>query len=75
MPKIKPHRTGLKEYVRLAELPGRQAGDLLDWLPETYFTKVEGEEIMHDDCVDYEDYEFWFEHCYQSQPDFPEEQI
>lgn len=75
MPKVKPKRQGLNEYIRLAGLPDKQAGNLLEWLPQSYLTKVEGEESLLDDCVDYEDYEFWFEHCYRDNQDLLEEEI
>ena len=75
MPKIKPSRQGVTEYVRLANLPEKQVENLLEWLPQTYLTKIEGEENLLEDCIDYEDYEFWFDHCYHQDPDLLEEEI
>ncbi len=75
MRKLKPSRQGVLEYVRLANLPDKQVGTLLDWLPQTCLTKVNVDEHLMDDCVDYEDYEFWFEHCYKQDTEFFEEQI
>ena len=73
--KIKPKQHRGTEYVRLANLPDEQAGNLLDWLPQTCLTKMEAGEDMLDDCIDYEDYEFWFEHCYRSGLQAFEEEI
>ncbi len=61
MIKIQPtYHQGL-EYVQLSRLPFKQAISLNEWLPETGIFKifVDGEEI--NDCVSYDDYEFWFE--------------
>lgn len=35
---------------------------LRDWLPESYLTKLEEEGSLAHDCIDYEDYEFWYEY-------------
>jgi hypothetical protein len=75
MRKLKPSRQGTTEYVRLADLPERQVGTLLNWLPESCFTKVNAEERTFNDCIDYEDYEFWFEHCAQQHEDLYEEEL
>ena len=75
MPKVEPKRQGVREYVRLANLPDKQAGNLMEWLPQSFMTKIGGEQNMLEDCIEYEDYEFWFEHCYLNAPDHLEEQI
>lgn len=62
MPKLAPHRQGTTEYVRLSALPGSQADLLRNWLPESYLTKLEEEGSLAHDCIDYEDYEFWYEY-------------
>ncbi|WP_224999923.1 hypothetical protein [Cesiribacter sp. SM1] len=70
MPKLAPHRLGTTEYIRLSKLPTPQASSLRDWLPETYLTKLEEGGSVAEDCIAYEDYEFWYEY---SRPD--EEQL
>lgn len=75
MRKMKPCRQGVTEYVRLADLPNGQADTLLSWLPESCLTKVKAEEQLLDDCIDYEDYEFWYEHCFLSKDDTYEEEL
>lgn len=35
---------------------------LRDWLPESYLTKLEEEGSVAQDCIDYDDYEFWYEY-------------
>lgn len=66
MPKLSPHRLGSTEYVRLSKLPTPQASSLRNWLPETSLTKLEEEGSVAEDCIEYEDYEFWYEY---SRPD------
>lgn len=73
--KLKPSRQGVTEYVRLADLPNGQAGTLLSWLPESCLTKVKAEENLLDDCIEYEDYEFWYEHCYLRNDESYEEEL
>lgn len=62
MSKLSPHRQGTLEYIRLSELPGSQANILREWLPESYLTKLQEEGFVADDCIEYEDYEFWYEY-------------
>ena len=62
MLKLSPHRQGTLEYVRLSELPGPQAAYMRQWLPESYLTKLEEEGFVANDCIEYEDYEFWYEY-------------
>lgn len=64
MLKLTPHRLGATDYVRLSELPATQAHSLLSWLPESYLTKLETGEFVAEDCIEYEDYEFWYENSY-----------
>lgn len=52
--------------MRLSELPSPQASSLRDWLPESYLTKLEAGGSVVEDCIEYEDYEFWYEY---SRPD------
>lgn len=73
--KIKPFRQGATEYVRLSKLPNEQIDDLLGWLPESCLTKVNSNEQLLEDCIDYEDYEFWYENCYQAGKDNFEEEL
>lgn len=76
MRKLKPSRQGITEYIRLVDLPERQVGTLLNWLPESCFTKVNNEEEqLLSDCIEYEDYEFWYEHCYQPNENLYEEEL
>ena len=75
MQKLNPSCQGAIEYVRLTDMSGRQAETLLDWLPQSYFTKVKSEACLMEDCIEYEDYEFWYEHCYQHKTDLYEEEL
>ena len=62
MLKLTPHRTGTTEYIRLSELPAPQAHSLRGWLPESYFTKLSEGDSVAEDCIEYDDYEFWYEY-------------
>lgn len=73
--KIKPDRQGATEYVRLSSLPDEQIGALLGWLPESCLTKVKEDKQLLDDCIEYEDYEFWYENCYPSVKNSFEEEL
>lgn len=73
--KIKPKRQGATEYVRLSKLPNEQVDDLLGWLPESCLTKISSGKRLLDDCIEYEDYEFWYENCYAAGKDFFEEEL
>jgi hypothetical protein len=62
MPKAIPHRVAATEYIRLSELPAPQAQQLREWLPESFLTKLEAQNGVMDDCIDYDDYEFWYDY-------------
>ncbi len=49
------------EYVRVAELPEEQLEAIKNWLnPETVI-KIQTENALLSDCLQYKDYQFWFE--------------
>lgn len=75
MPKIETDRFSGTEFVRLTNLPEKQAGSLLEWLPEAYLRKAGGEENLPGYCVAYEDYEFWYEHFFSDEASHPENEI
>lgn len=74
MLKLSPHRLEATDYVRLSELPAEQALSLLNWLPESCLTKLETGEFVADDCIEYEDYEFWYEYSRKGE-DMLDEQL
>lgn len=73
MLKLTPHHLDATDFVRLCELPATQALSLRNWLPESFLTKLAMSDSVADDCIEYEDYEFWFE--YSSQDDMLDEQL
>ncbi|EMR03636.1 hypothetical protein [Cesiribacter andamanensis] len=75
MPKVTPHRQDATDYIRLSELPAPQAQRLRDWLPESYLTKLEQQHGVADDCIEYEDYEFWYDHSRPSEDTRLNEQL
>ncbi|HBH25373.1 MAG TPA: hypothetical protein DDY13_18390 [Cytophagales bacterium] len=48
-------------FVRLSRLPFLQASKLMNWLPETSFFSLAINGEVADDCIDYAEYEYWFE--------------
>ncbi len=73
MPKLAPHRQGITEYIRLSELPAPQAVSLREWLPESYLTKLENGGFLASDCIEYEDYEFWYDYSRQDASNLDDE--
>ncbi len=64
MTKVKPKNWNGVEYVNLSQLPFDQYQNILSWLPTTSFLGNEMKNRDLEDCVYYEDYEFWFDHKY-----------
>lgn len=75
MSKATPHRINTTEYIRLSELPAPQAQQLRDWLPESFLTKLEEGNGLADDCIEYDDYEFWYDYSRNSEDLLLNEQL
>jgi hypothetical protein len=59
----------------LSKLPTPQASSLRNWLPETHLTKLEEEGSVAEDCIEYEDYEFWYEYTRPDDKEQLDEQL
>lgn len=75
MPKLAPHRLGSTEYIRMSELPAPEAQQLRNWLPESFLTKLEEGNGVVDDCIEYEDYEFWYDYSRPGTDDSLNDQL
>lgn len=64
MRKALPQFFGGYEYVQLSKLPQPQAEQLRDWLPLSSYFKIQDGPHYLEDCIHYEEYEQWYDHCY-----------
>ena len=73
MTKAYPHITQGTGYIRLSRLPFDQALKLKKWVSDCSFVKVKSENQLLEDCIQFSEYEYWFD-CFYSeskmQPDF-----
>jgi hypothetical protein len=61
MTKAKPLFSNGIEYVQLSRLPYGQSLQFLEWLSlSSYIAIVENEQVL-DDCVHYDDYDYWYD--------------
>lgn len=61
MVKIQPNYHQGIEFIQLSQLSPHHAHRLSCWLPQTSRFRVAFEDIELEDCVAYDEYEFWFE--------------
>lgn len=64
MTKLMPNIWNGVEYVQLSNLPFDQYQIIVGWLPSSSFLAMDKEGVESEDCVYYEDYEYWFDHKY-----------
>jgi hypothetical protein len=57
-------------YIRLEALPDAQRDQFFNWLPVSDFIKLKVDEHIIDNCVNYQDYLFWFENFYSLERDY-----
>lgn len=57
-------------YVKLETLPEEQKNQLGNWLPVTDLIKLKVDERIIDNCVNYQDYLFWYENFYSLERDY-----
>jgi hypothetical protein len=60
--KASPRRHLDIQYVSLSCLPAEQARLLRDWVPESQVFQIETGDRMIGGCIEYDDYEFWYDH-------------
>lgn len=61
MQKASPHIDLGTGYIQLSRLPFNQVIKLRAWLPDTSFITVRDIEGLHEDCIQYSEYEYWFD--------------
>jgi aromatic ring-cleaving dioxygenase len=52
-------------FVQISSLPYEQQSSFQDWIPKNSVLKMEIHNIAMDDCVDYQDYTYWFDFKFQ----------
>ena len=52
------------EYIRISELPKDQSGQIVEWLSKGQVIKILTKEQLMEDCVQYADYSYWFDHVF-----------
>jgi len=67
MPKIDPQYAQGSEFVQLVQLPFDQSLKISDYLTETSYVKVKYGEVVLEDCIPYEEYEYWYDHWYSME--------
>lgn len=66
MRKLHPEQFNGTEYIRLSNLPFDQMIHLKNWLSDFGVFTIKGHDGAIQNCVYYEDYEFWFDN-YKSE--------
>ena len=66
MIKAYPHINQGGEYVQVSKLPFIQAIKLRNWLGQTSFVKIKSDNRLIEDCVQFSEYEYWFD-CFYSE--------
>lgn len=59
--KAYPHIDLGTGYVQVSRLPFDQALKLREWLPQTSFVRLNLPDQVLDDCIQYSEYEYWFD--------------
>ena len=67
MHKASPHIDLGTGYIQLSRLPFNQAIELRNWLPETSLITLKAQEGLLNDCVQYSEYEYWFDFTFRQE--------
>lgn len=68
--KASPHYDLGTGYVQISKLPFDQALKLRDWLPQTSIIKLRSLDEDLDDCIQYSEYEYWFDFQFTAAKEF-----
>jgi hypothetical protein len=68
--KVSPHYDLGTGYVQISKLPFDQALKLRDWLPHTSIIKLRSFDEDLDDCIQYSEYEYWFDFLFTAEKEF-----
>jgi hypothetical protein len=68
--KASPHYDLGTGYVQISKLPFDQVLKLRDWLPQTSIIKLRSLDEDLDDCIQYSEYEYWFDFQFTAEKEF-----
>ncbi|KYG78588.1 hypothetical protein EV198_1471 [Roseivirga ehrenbergii] len=68
--KAQPHIDLGTGYVQVSKLPFDQVFKLREWLPQTSFVKLNLADQILEDCIQYSEYEYWFDFQYSGMNEF-----
>lgn len=68
--KAYPHIDHGAAYVQVSKLPFDQAIKLREWLPQTSFIRLNTATEVFEDCIQYSEYEYWFDFQYSALQEF-----
>jgi len=64
--KAYPHFDHGTAYIQVSRLPFNQSIKLREWLPQTSFIRLKTPDQVIDDCIQYSEYEYWFDFQYST---------
>ena len=62
-------------YIRISPLPEEQKDQFVKWLPRDQIIKIQVEQDIYNDCVQFHHYEHWFDNIMRSQMNIESEPI
>ena len=65
MNKVYPHINQGPGYIQLSKLPFNQGMKLKNWLSRNSLIKVRIGTLVIEDCIQFSEYEYWFDLFYQ----------
>lgn len=64
--KAHPHIDHGSAYIQISRLPFDQIIKLRNWLPQTSLIRLKTRDQIFDDCIQYSEYEYWFDFQYSA---------
>jgi hypothetical protein len=53
------------EFIRVCDLPLDQQNEINKWSDQEIVIKIQTEEGLYSDCIQYKDYVYWFENIFE----------
>ena len=53
------------EFIRISELPLDQQPEIKKWANNEVVIKIQAEDTLYSDCIQYKDYVYWFESIFK----------
>ncbi|MGW8121774.1 hypothetical protein ACV07N_03870 [Roseivirga echinicomitans] len=68
--KVNPHIDLGTGYIQVSKLPFDQILKLREWLPQTSFIRLNLAGQVFEDCIQYSEYEYWFDFQYSGVEEY-----